>query len=152
PGYMVPSVFVELDELPHTPHGKIDLRALPKPELQQSGAGEGVELPRTVVEEVGVEENFFELGGHSLLATQMVSRVRQAFRTEVQLRWVFESPTVAGLSRRIEEQQRAGIGVRAGAIERALRDGDLALSFAQERLWFIEQMEPGRSTYNIPAG
>src|SRR5581483_5284740 len=103
-------------------------------------------------EQVGVEENFFELGGHSLLATQMVSRVRQAFRTEVQLRWVFESPTVAGLSRRIEEQQRAGIGVRAGAIERALRDGDLALSFAQERLWFIEQMESGTGTYNIPAG
>src|SRR5581483_6372603 len=165
PQYKVPSLLINVEGIPLTENGKVDRKALQRLRKEESEAA--IEfVPRTAAEEVvagiwgevlgreqvGVEENFFELGGHSLLATQMVSRVRQAFRAEVPLRWVFESPTVAGLSRRIEEQQRAGIGVRAGAIERALRDGDLALSFAQERLWFIEQMESGTGTYNIPAG
>src|SRR5581483_9429221 len=163
PEYMAPSLFVELEALPLSPNGKLDRRALPKPEIRQK---ETSELPRTVVEEVlagiwaevlgreqvGVEENFFELGGHSLLATQMVSRVRQAFRAEVSLRWVFESPTVAGLARRIEEGMRSGGEQIAPPMIPVQRNQAMPLSFAQERLWFIEQMEPGRSTYNIPAG
>src|SRR5581483_1724889 len=152
PEYMAPSLFVELEALPLSPNGKLDRRALPKPEIRQK---ETSELPRTVVEEVlagiwaevlgreqvGVEENFFELGGHSLLATQMVSRVRQAFRAEVSLRWVFESPTVASLSKRIEEGMGSGGEQIAPPMTPVQRNQAMPLSFAQERLWFIDQME-----------
>src|SRR5581483_8263148 len=166
PEYMVPSLFMELEALPLNPSGKVDRRALPSLDHLVSGQETEMKLPQTMVEEVvagiwaevlgleqvGVEENFFELGGHSLLATQMVSRVRQAFRAEVSLRWVFESPTVAGLSKRIEEGMRSGGELIAPPMTPVQRNQAMPLSFAQERLWFIEQMESGTGTYNIPAG
>jgi len=159
PEYMVPSAFVVLDGLPLTPNGKLDRRALPAPEYT---AEDGYVAPRTVTEEVlagiwaevlrvervGVEENFFELGGHSLLATQVVSRARQAFGVEVPLKALFETPTVAGLSVRVEELGRTGSGV-APPVEPVPREAPLPLSFAQQRLWVVDRIEPGNPAYNM---
>ncbi|HEU4508037.1 MAG TPA: amino acid adenylation domain-containing protein [Pyrinomonadaceae bacterium] len=163
PDYMVPSAYVELEELPRTISGKVDRRALPAVGAEASGV-EYV-APRTAVEEllveswkqllarerIGIEDNFFRLGGHSLLATQVMSRVRETFGVEVGLRVLFERPTVRGLAEVIEEQLRGAAGVSTPAILPVVRDRDLPLSFAQQRLWFLDQLEPGSSFYNIHA-
>ncbi|WP_420127105.1 non-ribosomal peptide synthase/polyketide synthase [Longimicrobium sp.] len=162
PDYMVPSAFVPLDALPLTPNGKLDRKALPAPDF--APAEEAYVAPRTPVEEVlagiwaevlrldrvGVEESFFNLGGHSLLATRVVSRVRELFGVELPLRALFEGPTVARLAVRVEEMRRAEL-VALPPLVPAERTGPLPLSFAQERLWFIDRLEPGSATYNIPA-
>src|SRR3989442_495702 len=103
------------------------------------------------VERVGINDNFFETGGHSLLATQLVSRVRQAFRVELPLRALFETPTVGGLVRAIESARSAGAGPEAPALRPAPRDVSLPLSFAQQRLWFLDRLEPGCPFSNTPA-
>ncbi|HYP25634.1 MAG TPA: amino acid adenylation domain-containing protein [Blastocatellia bacterium] len=165
PDYMMPSAFVELPSLPLTPNGKIDYGALPKPD-QSRGEGQ-VEYvaPRTEtervlagiwgqllgVEQVGSQDNFFDLGGHSLDATQMVSRLREVFQVELQLRTLFENPTVAGLGERLDALSRSESGLQAPPISPAARDGLLPLSFAQQRLWFIYQMKPDSTAYNVPA-
>ncbi|HEU4559433.1 MAG TPA: amino acid adenylation domain-containing protein, partial [Longimicrobium sp.] len=162
PEYMVPSAFVFLDALPLTPNGKLDRKALPAPEY--ASAEEKYVAPRTPVEEVlagiwagvlrlervGVEESFFELGGHSLLATRVVSRVREVFGVELPLRALFEGPTVAELAVRVEEMRRVELPVLPPVVP-VERTGALPLSFAQERLWFLDRLEPGSATYNIPA-
>ena len=162
PEYMVPSQYVYLEKLPLTPNGKVDRKSLPAPER---GEGEKYEAPRTVIEEtlagiweevlgrerVGVGDNFFELGGHSLLATQLISRVREVFQVEVELRSIFEDATLEGSARRVEEALRGGKKA-APAIERAERNGELPLSYAQERLWFLHQLDPGSTAYNIAGG
>ncbi|HEX7240433.1 MAG TPA: condensation domain-containing protein, partial [Longimicrobiaceae bacterium] len=163
PEYMVPSSVVMLEALPLTANGKLDRRALPAPEAR---AGEGAYVaPRTPVEEVlagiwgevlriervGVGENFFDLGGHSLLATRVVARAQAALGTEIPLRALFEMPTVAGLAGWVEAALREGAGVQVPPIVRVPRDGTpLPLSFAQARLWFIDQLDPGSTTYNMP--
>ena len=161
PEYMVPGVFMELEKLPLTVNGKVDRRALPAPE-RVDGGGDYL-APRTIVEEVlvalwedvlevkqvGVYDNFFELGGHSLLATQLMSRVRQSFGVEVALRSLFDGPTIGELAERIE-QERGNERSAERAIERVSRDERLPLSYAQQRLWFLEQMEPGSAIYNVP--
>ncbi|HEU0078288.1 MAG TPA: amino acid adenylation domain-containing protein, partial [Longimicrobiaceae bacterium] len=161
PEYMVPGAFVLLEQLPLTPNGKVDRRALPAPE----GSAADSLAPRTPTEEilagiwsevlrrerVGVTEDFFELGGHSLLATRVVSRVREAFGVELPLRALFEAPTVAGLADRVAALLRAGAGVAAEPVVRVPRDGSpLPLSFAQQRLWFLDQLQPGSAAYNVP--
>ncbi|HEU4556446.1 MAG TPA: amino acid adenylation domain-containing protein, partial [Longimicrobium sp.] len=161
PEYMVPSAVVRLDSLPLTPSGKVARRALPAPEY---ATGEARHVaPRTPAEEVlagiwaevlrldrvGVEESFFDLGGHSLLATRVVSRVRELFAVELPLRALFECPTVAELAARVEEMRRAGLPMLPPVV-RAGRTGALPLSFAQERLWFIDRLEPGSAVYNLP--
>ncbi|MES1244666.1 MAG: amino acid adenylation domain-containing protein, partial [Acidobacteriota bacterium] len=157
PAPLVPSVLVELESLPLTPHGKVDRRSLPDPERT---AAEPV-APRTPVEEVlagiwagllgqervGVHDSFFELGGHSLLATQLASRIREVFEVELPLARLFEAPTVAGLAAAVTAQKDVPA---APPLEPVERDGDLPLSFAQERIWFFEQLEPGTPTYNLP--
>jgi amino acid adenylation domain-containing protein len=161
PEYMLPSAFVFLDALPLTPNGKLDRKALPTPELASSE--DRYVAPRTPVEEVlagiwaevlrlervGVEESFFELGGHSLLATRVVSRVRELFGVELPLRALFEGPTVAEMAARVEERRRAGLPVLPPVLPTG-RTGALPLSFAQERLWFLDRLEPGSAIYNIP--
>ncbi|HET7233244.1 MAG TPA: amino acid adenylation domain-containing protein [Longimicrobium sp.] len=161
PAYMVPTAFVALDALPLTPNGKVDRRALPAPGAQAVHAGEHA-APRTPAEEVlagiwqrvlrvddvGIDDDFFALGGHSLLAAQVVSRVRQAFGVELPLRAVFEAPTVRRLAARLE-------GAEGGAeslppVTPVDRSGALPLSFAQERMWFLERLEPGAGLYNMP--
>jgi amino acid adenylation domain-containing protein len=163
PGYMVPAAFVVLEALPLTPNGKVDRRALPAPEADAVVHGEYVP-PRTPAEEVlagiwaevlkldrvGVNDNFFELGGHSLLATRVIARVRNVFAVELALRTLFEAPTVRGLAERIEEAQRGGAEAVLPALEVQPRDAPLPLSYAQERLWFLDQLGVG-SAYNIPA-
>jgi amino acid adenylation domain-containing protein len=163
PEYMTPSAFVELERLPLTLNGKVDKRALPEPEPEVESGGEYV-APRTPAEEVlcgiwaevlgvervGVEDDFFEMGGHSLLATQVVSRVREAFGVEVGLREMFERPRVEGLARAVEEARREGAGLAAPGMARVSRGGELPLSFAQQRLWFLSELEPGSAFYNVP--
>ncbi len=165
PDYMVPSSLVVMSGLPLTPNGKLDRKALPAPD-DAGSRQESYVAPRTPVEEVlaniwgevldrdrvGVHDAFFELGGHSLLATQVVSRVRQALAAELPLRALFETPTVAGLAQRVEGLRQQGGASRAPEIRPAPRDGALLLSFAQQRLWFLDQLEPNNPFYNIPLG
>ncbi|HET7229673.1 MAG TPA: condensation domain-containing protein, partial [Longimicrobium sp.] len=162
PDYMVPSAFVVMDALPLTPSGKVARRALPVPDYEVSD--ERYVAPRTPAEEVlagiwaevlkldrvGVEESFFELGGHSLLAIRVVSRVRDAFAVELPLRALFEAPTVAELAQRVDALRTAGVAVLP-AITPVDRTAPLPLSFAQERLWFLDRLQPGSAFYNIPA-
>jgi hypothetical protein len=102
------------------------------------------------VKQLGVNDNFFEIGGHSLLATQVVSRAREILKIEIQLRSMFESPTVAALAAVVETAKVMGGGLQYQPIERASRDGALPLSFAQQRLWFIDRLEPDSAAYNMP--
>ncbi|HEV2148540.1 MAG TPA: amino acid adenylation domain-containing protein, partial [Longimicrobiaceae bacterium] len=166
PEYMVPSAFVSLETLPLNPNGKLDRRALPAPEASQGG---GYVAPRTPTEEllagifaevlglaperVGARDDFFELGGHSLLATRAASRARVAFGVEVPLRAIFEAPTVAALAAEVDALLRAGAGTAAPPVVPVPRDPlrGLPLSFAQQRLWFIDRLQPGSAAYNIPA-
>ncbi|MBA3439856.1 MAG: amino acid adenylation domain-containing protein, partial [Pyrinomonadaceae bacterium] len=164
PSYMVPQAFVILDEFPLTPNGKMDRRALPAPDQARPGAEGSVVVPRNDVEEklaavwaevLGIEQtsihdNFFELGGHSLLGTQVVSRVRDRFGVELPLRALFEAPTVAGMAERIEAARRRDDGLQAPPLKPVPRDGELPLSFAQQRLWFLDQLEDGTAAYNVP--
>ncbi len=160
PDYMVPAAFVFLPALPLSGNGKVDRRALPAPEAAQGSLDEEA-APRRPVEEliagiwsqvlgvegVGAGDDFFELGGHSLLATQVVSRVRETLRVELPLRQLFDTPTVGELAAAVEESLAAGRGLDLPPLERIPRDGDLPLSFAQERLWFLARL--GTATYNI---
>ncbi|HEX2269401.1 MAG TPA: amino acid adenylation domain-containing protein, partial [Pyrinomonadaceae bacterium] len=152
---------MQLERLPLTANGKVDRRALPA--VEQVREETETEVAQTPVEEmlvgiwsevlgvrVGVADDFFELGGHSLLATQVISQIREVFQVELPLRALFEAPTVASLSKRVELAIKAGQGLELPPIELVSRTEPLPLSFAQQRLWFIEQYEPGRATYNVP--
>ncbi|HSF43685.1 MAG TPA: amino acid adenylation domain-containing protein [Thermoanaerobaculia bacterium] len=162
PDALVPTAVVWLDEIPLTRNGKVDFAALPPPEgrapereaapprtpHEEALAGLWAEV--LGIERVGVDESFFELGGHSLLATQLMSRTRAAFGVELPLRALFEEPTVEGLAARIEAALRAGEGVETPPIVPVPRDGDLPLSFAQQRFWFLHQLAPDSPAYNSP--
>jgi amino acid adenylation domain-containing protein len=164
PEYMALSALVRLNALPLTPNGKIDRQALPMPEWRGAETGATFVMARTPIEAeltkiwaellpgklIGVYDNFFELGGHSLLATQVASRVRNRFQVEIALRHLFETPTIAGLAEITERAIRSGRGLPFAPIERVPRDRQLPLSFAQQRIWFLDKMEPGNPAYNIP--
>jgi len=163
PEYMVPSTFTVLERLPLTASGKVDRRSLSAISGSPPGGPQGGKAPpRTPaeeilaslwaevlkVEQVGIHDNFFDLGGHSLLATQLISRIRDAFSRELPVRQLFESPTIAQLC---EHMGAGGLAATAGPIRAVERDGDLPLSFAQERLWFLTQFEGETASYNMPA-
>ena len=164
PQYMMPSAFVLLESLPLTTNGTIDQRWLRVPDINRAEFESNFAEPRTPdeqliaeiwaevlgLERVGIHGNFFELGGHSLLATQAISRRREAFQVEVPLRSLFESPTVATVTESLL-QYRAEQKLKAPPIKRASRQEELPLSFAQQRLWFLDQLQPGNPAYNIPA-
>jgi amino acid adenylation domain-containing protein/FkbM family methyltransferase len=164
PEPMVPSAFVVLDQLPLAPNGKIDRRALPPPESIRSEEPETIVTSRTPVEkvlraiwaqtlglkDVGSRDDFFNIGGHSLLATQMLSRVRDAFGIDVKLRTLFDRSTIEQLGKEIDRIMSSENGPQTPLIKPLVRDGELPLSFAQQRLWFIDQLEPHSPLYNVP--
>ncbi len=172
PAYMVPATFVPVARMPLSPSGKVDRRALAAT-TPTAGVSERQRVaPRTPTEEIlvgiwsevlatgkaktggiGVDDNFFRLGGHSLLATQVVSRVRRVLRVEMLVRTLFERPTIAALASALDQQIRAAAtasGPPPPRFERVTRRGELKLSFAQQRLWFLHQVEPDVAAYNMP--
>lgn len=171
PDYMVPAAFVTLDSLPLSPAAKVDRQALPVPRWERPALDASFLAPATSVEQVitgiwtlllgrdhiGVYDNFFELGGHSLLATQFITRTRDAFGVDLPIRAIFEHPTIRDLSALVEDElRRAGRPVTAASVvssESAVPEAvpkRYALSFAQERLWFLRQLDPDDRSYNIP--
>ena len=166
PEYMVPSAFVLMDSMPLTPHGKINRKALPAPEQARPELADIYIAPSTQTErdlasifahilgvtQVGLNDNFFELGGHSLLATQLLSRIRETFPEKgISLHQIFEFPTVAGLGRQIAASAATDQDITMPPLVSIPRDQELPLSFAQQRLWFLDQLEPGSAVYNCPA-
>ena len=158
PDYMIPSAFVAMEQLPLSPNGKIDRKALPVPEGEWSER-KGYVGPRNGEEEilcglfaevlnrdrVGVHDDFFALGGHSLLATKLVSRIRAALGVEIALRSIFESPTIAKLASQLQTSKTAQVSLqRHTELERA------PLSYSQQRLWFIHELQGSSAEYNMP--
>jgi amino acid adenylation domain-containing protein len=163
PDYMVPSAFVFLESLPLNASGKVDRLALPPPNQNQSTAQEDFVPPRTPIEDVlatiwaetlavdriGINDDFFSLGGHSLLVARIVARVREALQVELPMRTLFESSTVGALATEVERLRQTVRGGAANPLTRVPRNGPLPLSFAQERLWFFDELEPNSGAYNI---
>jgi len=163
PPHLVPSAFAVIGALPLTPNGKVDRRALPAPDL---GSADGFVAPAGPTEEivagswadlleverVGARDDFFHLGGHSLLATRAVSRLRAAFGVDVPLRALFEHPTVAGLAAEVDRLRGAAPAGAPGEIDAPVvpDGGEAPVSFAQERMWFLDRLEPGTASLAIP--
>ncbi len=164
PEPMIPSAFVVLEALPLTPNGKVDRKALPAPEslsfrpddLFVAPSGPLEEEVASIwsavlgIERIGSADNFFDLGGHSLLATQVISRLCEATGVEIPLRALFESPTVAGMAKRIETARRAESRSESVPIKPGDRSGPQRLSFSQEALWFLDQVAPGSPPSTSP--
>ena len=167
PEPMVPSLFQFLEALPLDPNDKVDRKALAlrTDASEDRAAAAAPTAPRTPTEEllagiwaevlefetVGVEANFFDLGGHSLLATKIISRIHQTFGVEIPLRSLFETPTVAGMAPAIDQALRTEQGSTAPPlVPVAYPEAGPPLSLAQQRLWFVEQLEPGTTAYNMP--
>ena len=165
PEYMVPSSFVQLDQLPMTPNGKVDRRALlsfeetvDEPEGEVARARNPVEElligiwgEVLGVKQLGVSDNFFELGGHSLVATQVISRISETFKIELPFRAFFDAPTIEALALYVEDALRSQHAIEAPPLVAVSREQSLPLSFAQQRLWFLDQLEPMSNAYNIPS-
>ena len=160
PEYMIPAAYVPLKMLPLMPNGKVDRKALPEPDWQgrEQEAGfrsaeeeivSGIFADVLKIKYAGGDQNFFELGGHSLLATKVVSRLRQVFATEISLQSLFDAPTVAGMVEKLRLSREDGLANRP-PVTRTERKNGLPLSYAQQRLWFIDQLEPNSTAYNLP--
>lgn len=164
PHYMIPSAIVEMEEFPLTPNGKIDKKQLPAPDWSKVDVGSQYMAPRTAQEElladiwvqvlripkIGINDSFFDLGGQSLVAAQLISRVREALQVEIPQSRFFREPTIAGMAQLIDAVRNEGQELQAPPILRTTRDGDIPLSSNQRRLWFIDQVSPGNSAYNVP--
>ncbi len=165
PDYMIPSTFVMLDALPLTPNGKLDRKALPAPDLSTYRATQFV-APHSPLQQIvssiwadvlsipsiGIHDSFFDLGGHSLLAIRITARIRHALLIDLPLRAMFETPTVAQLASTLERMLGANDLAAAPPLMPAPRQPLMPVSFAQQRLWFIDQFDPSSASYNIPAG
>ncbi|MBN0048532.1 amino acid adenylation domain-containing protein [Streptomyces actuosus] len=161
PGHMVPAACVLLGTLPLTANGKLDTRALPEPELADAAAGHRPSTPeqslvcrlfaevlRLPADAVGVTGNFFDLGGHSLLAVRLLARLRAETGRDLPISMLFDTPTPAALAVRLTEE--AGRAPRLPALEARRRPTRVPLSFAQERMWFLNRLDGAAATYNIP--
>ncbi|HSK81762.1 MAG TPA: amino acid adenylation domain-containing protein, partial [Thermoanaerobaculia bacterium] len=178
PEHMVPSLFLPLEELPLNANGKVDRRALPAPEARLAGEAEDAPRtpPRNPVEEViagiwedllgldpqshpvGVDDDFFHLGGHSLLAIRLLSRLRAVLGADLPVQQVFDAPTIAGLAEAVARARvsgDAGDGEAGPALPplapRPFADAAAPLSYAQQRLWFLDRLAPGSPAYNVPS-
>jgi amino acid adenylation domain-containing protein len=166
PAHLMPSAFAELDMVPRTAAGAIDRRALadaaaqydtpkslaapylaPRDDLETALAQIWMDVLN--VDRVGVHDNFFRMGGHSLIATQMVARISGAFRIELPLQNLFEAPTIEQLAAIIRPMIGSDYQPEVPALSPVARDRAIPLSFAQQRLWFLDQFEPGSALYNI---
>ena len=160
PDYMVPTVLVEMEELPLTPNGKLDRKALPNPEILELTQGKYVaprnELEHSLLEhwskllqreKIGVYDNFFEIGGHSLLAMRLISAIKKELRLELQVRDIFSHPTIDSLARHLSNLEYQ---VSLPELTVQERPAQIPLSYAQERLWFIDRFE-GSTQYHIPS-
>ena len=154
PSYMVPAAFVAVEEIPLTANGKLDAKALPAPEVAGGGRQARNDTERVLcrlfgdvlgAEDVGIDDGFFELGGHSLLATRLLTRVRAELGAELGIRTLFDHPTVAELAERLEVS-----GGGRPELRPAQRPEEIPLSFAQQRLWFLNGLEGAGATYNMP--
>ena len=162
-----PERYVRVDETPRSADGQVDRRALlrslersqengdapfaaPTNEVEQKISAIWCRILR--LEKVSIFDNFFRLGGHSLLATQVMVQLQTSFGVEIPVRALFESSTIKDLAQRVEAELKKGISTTAPAITRRERKGPVPLSFAQERLWFLDQLQPGAATYNLPIG
>ncbi len=159
PEYMVPAAIVRLDAWPLTPNGKVDRKALPMPgdtsvraefiaprnEIEARVAQIWQEVLKT--DSIGIYDNFFDLGGHSLLATQILSRIRKTFDTSLNLRELLSEPTVAALAELVTKTKSTSSAIAISHIDRSSR---IPLSFAQQRLWLLDKLEPGNIAYNVP--
>jgi amino acid adenylation domain-containing protein len=167
PQVMTPKRFIQVEKVPRTADGRVDRQALLRV-LQAEEASEAApeyvaprnEIEETLaniwvrtfaVEQIGIHDNFFQLGGNSLLAMQMMARINRAFQVEFPLRRLFEAPTVAQLSTVVEQLLQSGNTEQGSPIVKVPRDHFMPLSYAQKRLWFIDQLEPATSAYNVPA-
>ncbi|NIM12224.1 MAG: amino acid adenylation domain-containing protein, partial [Candidatus Aminicenantes bacterium] len=159
PDYMIPAYFVQLDQLPLTPRGKIDTRTLPEPGKQRFTGRTGYKAPGSELEKkladiwqellglegIGIEDDFFELGGDSLLANQCIARIREELEIELSLRKFFENPCIESL---VKVSEPGEVGVPR--LRPMPKEGKIPLSFSQERLWFLQCLDPGSMAYYVP--
>ncbi|MGH7844014.1 MAG: AMP-binding protein, partial [Candidatus Binatia bacterium] len=162
PEYMIPSAFVPLHALPLTPNGKVDWKLLPppgsaRPQVDSPFVPPGKPVEKELariwaellgIDQVGIHDNFFDLGGHSLLAARVLSRVFLAYQVDVPLSRFFAAPTVAALAGYLETPCLPQ-DTETQSIEPVSRAGPVPLSFAQQRLWFLDQLDPGNFAYNL---
>ncbi|TPG68250.1 amino acid adenylation domain-containing protein [Brevibacillus laterosporus] len=164
PAHMIPTSFVYLNSLPVTPNGKVDRKALPAPSIERGVSDTPFVEPKTDMEKqlsefwreilginrISITDDFFNSGGHSLLATQLLSRIYHTFSIEISLRMFFENPTIQALGKQLDEIISSGKQSVSVPLVSVSRDNDLVLSYTQQGIWFIEQLEPGSATYNVP--
>ncbi len=163
PDYMLPSDFVQLEQIPLTPNGKVDRKALPAPERDVSTTREGYEAPTTKTEKtvaqiwsemlgvhnISIHDNFFDLGGHSLLATQALVKIATETGVLLRVADLFNTPTISDIACKLDEGNQTA---KTNAIPLVPRTSNIPLSFAQQRLWFLDKLEPNSAAYNIPFG
>lgn len=164
PEYMLPTAIVQLESLPLTKNGKVDTNSLPEPDWLGLSANRknvvnitedillGIWREILGVSDISTEDNFFELGGHSLLATRVVARIREVWKTELEISQFFENPTIRAIGNWLENSLLGGeTGKRPPIEKREFENGEnkAALSYAQNRLWFLEQLTPGSPLYNV---
>ncbi len=161
PDYMVPAYFIHLEKIPLTSNGKIDRKALPEPAKETIKTGAKYVAPANETEEkiveiwqailgierIGVEDDFFELGGDSILASQCIARMREEFQVDISLRKIFEQPLLKALSKEVTNQKQEILSIK---IKKVSRNGDIPLSFAQERLWFLQKLDKNSMAYFVP--
>lgn len=163
PEFMTPSGFVFLEQMPLTPNGKVDRKALPTAPPRSETSRPNLLPPRNAIEEqlidiwsevlrtqqIGVEDNFFELGGHSLSAVRVIAAIRDGLGIELPVSAMFSTPTVASLAEIVSEKLSHNGHASSASIRPVSRTGDLPVSHVQERLWFLDQLEPGSAAYNV---
>ena len=165
PEYMLPQHLMQLDAIPQLPNGKIDRKALPAPQVQSVAATTTRQAPHSdderrvaaameavlALPDLDVRDDFFALGGHSLLAAQLTARLNREFGITLSLRTLFDAPTIAQLAAAIRKQVDAGTAPAARPILRRAAQDRAPLSLMQKRLWALEELQPGRVTYNAPS-